>query len=354
MRLRLTLLLSLVLFASSAFAIDRWIPISGTVGNFSTDSRVFNPSFDKDIEIQATLIKVGDGTNRVGPVTFTVAKRQMKVFDNVVATLFTTDGLGAIVLTSEDEFVATSRIFATVAAGTLGQFSVANPASAALTRGVIIQLKSSPSFRTNIGSVNPGTEAATVTWKLYDKANAVVDTKVLEMTPGQVVGPTRLESLFTVPGGTELSDAWVGFSSTKPIFAYGSVVDNGTTDQTFVPALHDTSTEPPPPPKIVNITARDFSFTLDIVGSLRVNDDVTFRVKADSGAHGIIISAPNFSTILDINSLNNTVIERTIKLTQQGTYAFFCTNSLCGSGHTSMVGEFTIGPPSGNEPPDRY
>lgn len=354
MRLRTTFLLSLILITSSALAVDRWIPISGTVGNFSTDSRVFNPSFDKDIQIQATLIKVGDGTTKVGPVTFTVAKREMKVFDNVVAALFNTDGLGAIVLTSDDEFVATSRIFATVATGTLGQFSVANPASAALAKGVLIQLKSNASFRTNIGAVNPNAEAATVTWKLYDKTNAVIDTKTRELRPNEVIGPTRIDSLFTVPGGTDLSDAWVGYSSTQPIFVYGSVVDNGTTDQTFVPALNDTGNEPPPAPKVINLTARNFQFDVDIEGTIRVGDEVTFRVKGIQGDHGIMISAPNFQTILDVGLLNGNTIERKVTLSQQGTYTFFCTRSDCGTGHTQMVGEFSVGPGGGPDQPGRY
>ena len=35
--------------------------------------------------------------------------------------------------------------------------------------------------------------------------------------------------------------------------------------------------------------------------------------------------------------------DRTITITSSGTYTYFCNNSLCGTGHPNMVGDFTVG-----------
>lgn len=357
MRVKPALLFFLVVLASNAFALDRWIPIAGTVGNFRTDSRVFNPSFEKDIQVQATLIRVGDGSQKVGPVTFTVRKREMKVFDDVVASLFTTDGLGAIVLHSDDDFLATSRIFAIVATGTLGQFSVADAPAAAMKQGVLIQLESGTLFRTNVGAVNiSSTATANVSWKLYDKNNAVIATATRAMTPNAVLGPTNISGLFTVPGGSDVTDAWVSFTSDSPIFAYGSVVDNGTTDQTFVPGLLDSGVAPAPVPeaKVLTIVARDFAFDVTTSAPIRAGDEVTVRVSSTQGTHGFRLTTPNFDTLIDIPSLGSNVIERKITFTTSGTYFYACTISTCGPGHNVMNGSVDVGTATSPEGNPRY
>ncbi|HEY0140430.1 MAG TPA: hypothetical protein VGF48_06010 [Thermoanaerobaculia bacterium] len=343
MRLKPMLLVSLVLFAGSAFAAERWIPIAGSVSNFRTDSRVFNPSFEKDIEVQATLIRLGDGTQKVGPVTFTVKKREMKAFDDVVTALFSTDGLGAIVLRSNDDFLATSRIYAQVASGTLGQFSVAETPDKAQAKGVLIQLESGAAFRTNVGAVNPSSTAtAEVTWKLFDKNNAQIATATRTMTPNAVIGPTNIAGLFTIPATADVTDAFVSFTASAPIFAYGSVVDNGTTDQTFVPGLVDPGVEPPvqPQQKILTITARNFVFDVNASAPIKAGDEVIVRLTATQGSHGFSLSGPGFDTLMSVPDIRGTV-ERTVKFTASGQYFFFCTLS-CGEGHGSMNGSITV------------
>ncbi|HEX6161532.1 MAG TPA: hypothetical protein VF111_15255 [Thermoanaerobaculia bacterium] len=337
------LLVSLTLFAGTLSAAERWIPIAGTVSNFRTDSRIFNPSFDKDIEVQATLVRLGDGTQKVGPITITIKKREMKAFDDVVASVFSTDGLGAIVLRSNDEFLATSRIYATVATGTLGQFSVALTPAEAQAKGVLIQLESGTAFRTNVGAVNPSSTAtAEVTWKLFDKNNVRIDTKTRTMEPNAVLGPTNVAALFSIPAGTDVTDAYVSFTSTAPIFAYGSVVDNGTTDQTFVPGLIDTGVEPPvqPQPKILTITARNFTFDVQASAPIQPGDDVIVRLTATQGSHGFSLSGPDFANLMSVPDIRGTV-ERTVKFATSGQYFFFCTLS-CGEGHGSMNGSITV------------
>jgi len=142
MRTRFSLLLvSALLFTSSAFAKDVYLVIGGSVGVFRTDLRIVNPSTTKDISIKAYLLPVGLVDNSgVQPKTITVTKRQMAVYNDVVTSLFNGTGLAAIRLTSDDDFIATQRIYATTDAGTLGQFVPGLDASSAKTKGIVTQL----------------------------------------------------------------------------------------------------------------------------------------------------------------------------------------------------------------------
>src|SRR5437773_2210826 len=135
---------ALLLFVStSLFAKDVYLSIAGTVNNFHTDARIFNPSFTKDIEISATFLPVGnaDNSGRTA-VTISIPKRQMRVLDDVVTAVFNASGLGAIRLSSADDFEATSRIYAQTPTGTLGQFVPGLQPAAAKTKGALLQLKS--------------------------------------------------------------------------------------------------------------------------------------------------------------------------------------------------------------------
>jgi hypothetical protein len=243
---RSALLLLSLLSAANLPAVERWIPIAGTVGVFHTDVRVLNPSTTRDIEITARFFPVGNLDNSSAAagagVTFTVPRRGMRVLDDVTA-LFDTTLLGAIRFTSADEFTASSRIYAQTSTGTLGQSFVAELPAAATTRGTMLQLESTPAFRTNLGAVNIGASPSVVTWRLYDKSNTVVATSTTNMPPFAVIAPSSVASLFAAPG-SDLSDAWISFTATSPIFAYASVVDNATTDPTSIPAQHDSGDTP--------------------------------------------------------------------------------------------------------------
>ena len=62
------------------------------------------------------------------------------------------------------------------------------------------------------------------------------------MAAYEVMRPTSLSALF--PSVTaDLSDAWVSFQASNPLVAYGSVIDNLSTDPTFVPHQQDISDE---------------------------------------------------------------------------------------------------------------
>lgn len=368
MRSRVLILLTFVIFTSSAFAKDVYLSIAGSVNNFRTDTRVFNPSFDRDITVQAYYLPVGNTSNaNVQPISVTIPKRQMRVFDDVVTSLFSSTGLGAIRLVSAngDDFVATSRIYAQTATGTLGQFVPGQQAAEAASKGVLVQLKSNATFRTNIGLVNPNDTPATVTFRLYDKTNALVSTgTAITMPPYAVIGPTNMAGgFFFNASGFDLSDAWVSFTSDKPLFSYGSVIDNSTTDPTFIPMSADSGVatggggnEPPPAStnKTYTVTLKDFTFEFSPALDLKVGDQVTFNFVGQNSTHGFQLTDPIGTTLIPSFFLDpGRTASRTFTVAREGFHTYFCTNASCGVGHGSMSGTYEVKPSGPNPPPGR-
>ena len=363
---QLLILSTLLALATTGFAKDVYLSIGGSVNNFRTDTRIFNPSFSKDIQIQATLLPIGNVDNSARPsIPITVFKRQMVDYDDVVSSLFTSSGLGAIRLSSSDDFVATQRIYATTsatacqAAGTLGQFVPGLETSQAAKLGVLIQLKSSSAFRTNIGAVNPNSVAANVTWRLYDKNNALVgsvNTSVMPPTlqPYGVVVPNNITTIFNAPGA-DLSDAWVSFSSDQPLLAYASVIDNVTTDPTFIPMSADSGVPPTQSGGLeFNVTEQNFSITISpSPTNLKIGDVVTFHITVRDSNHGFELTEPDgVIAIAGTIFTPGATADRTFTVHKSGTYSYFCTNSVCGSGHNSMTGTFDVAQAS--DPTPRY
>lgn len=358
MRPRIAVVVLVLLSATSMFAKDVYLAVGGSANGFFTDARIFNPSFDKDIIITARYLPSGNNDNSTAATkTITIPKRQQVVYDDVVQSLFGGGPpLGAIRLTSDDDFLASQRIYADKRTsrqqGTLGQFVMGLDATEARRKGVVMQLKSGAAalgnFRTNWGGANPNPVVATINFKLYDKSNNLAGTNTLTLQPYGVFSPTNIVNFFGSPSN-DLSDAWFSFDSDQPVFVYGSVVDNGSEDPTYVAAQNDTGVAPPDPepepePVIVEVSAREFEFTVTGAGDIHAGADVTFRIRATQGTHGFMLVSPAFETVFTVDVVTSTVQERTAKLTAAGTYTFFCTNP-CGLGHGEMNGTMTVHAP---------
>lgn len=363
MRVRLAVIVVSFWYAASLVAGEVFLPVSGTANNvFFSDARVFNPT-DHEITIQAYYLPRGNGSNMgEQPVAFTVPARQARIYDDVVATLLHRGDVGGLRFVSPDEFLVTQRIYALTAANcgtsainpcTLGQFVEGRNVASAAKNGVILQLKSSAKFRTNIGAVNPNNVPARVTWRLFDKNSALVASShaPIEMPPYAVIGPTSITSPFfyNVPASVDLSDAWVSFISDQPIFAYGSVVDNGSTDQTFVPSAADTGV-PGSELKTVTIAARTWEFTPAFSAPLMKGDRVRFILSSTQDTHGFALVDAEGNQLISIDALTagEAPIERTIELPSSGTYYYVCTVFACGGsylGHLGMGGGFEVAEP---------
>ena len=139
---RLLAFCAVSIFATAVFAKDVYLAIGGSVGNFRTDARIFNPSSEKDITIQAYFLPTTGDNSAVAPKPLVVGKRKMVILNDIVSSHFgIRDVIGAIRLSSPDDFVATQRIYAVEEKGTLGQFVPGLDVSSARKKGVLIQMQ---------------------------------------------------------------------------------------------------------------------------------------------------------------------------------------------------------------------
>jgi len=338
-----------ILLPASARAADRYLLVGGTVGQFHTDARILNPSFEKEITVSATLLPAGNTDNTAETaVTFTVPRRQVRVVDDLVETLFNRGVLGAIRLSSDEPFEVHSRIYAKTIEGTEGVGAPGMSVDEALEKGALVQLRSAGSgFRTNIGVVNPSDHPVTMTWTLYDRNNKVAGRKILTLAPFGVVGPTPMDNGYFFPKeeGADLTDAWASYATegNARIFAYASVVDNATVSQTFIPAVEDLGT---PPTKIINVTLQEFKVTFSPeLTDLHVGDRVVFRLLNIGGHHGWRITDPDGNYMIPPVGIlpEHVVVEKSFVVQVAGIHSYACSNN-CGTGHSQMRGKFTTEP----------
>lgn len=356
MRRRLLLLCVLMTLATAALGKDVYLTIGGSVGNFRTDARIFNPSSEKDITIQAYFLPTSGDNSAVASKPLVVGKRRMVVLNDIVSSHFGASGLGAIRLSSPDDFVATQRIYAQESAGTLGQFVPGLEVSAARKKGVLIQMQANGlrgakgTFRTNVGFVNPNSVAANVTFRLYDKNDAVVGQPLSKrLEPFGVIAPSEVRPFFNNVQG-DFSDSWLSFDSDQPIFGYASVLDNGSEDPTFIPMSEDTGTtivQPGPPTGNGHVFAlRSGSISVAPRVNARAGDQITItvtNVTTDGVTHGFQLVGPNGNVLVaDLQLAPGQSVERQVALVAPGTYSYFCTVTACTIAHDAMIGSFAV------------
>lgn len=246
-------------FALGASAKNMYIPVAGKVVGanntfFRTDVRIFNPSTTDDISVSIHYLPQGiEGTNISGKLV-NVPKRQMVVLDDIVGDFFgeTANTIGALRLDSDTdasyEFIADSRIYTDspnpAVGGTYGQYVPAMELDDAKLKTVVLHLKNVPdsgiagatSFRTNVGVMNPGNETATIASSLYGENGVrLLEGLVLTIPPKSM----RQLSMAELFGTATFGDGFVSFESTQPIYSWGSVVDNKSGDQVFIPGIED-------------------------------------------------------------------------------------------------------------------
>ncbi|HUO85601.1 MAG TPA: hypothetical protein VM534_10855 [Thermoanaerobaculia bacterium] len=347
--------------ASPARGGEVWIPIAGSVVGsggefFRTNLRVLNPSGTDSIIVTPTFFPINQNNSGVAPASpFTVNPREMKAFDDAVGALFSTTGLGAIRLVSENDFHATAQIYTDSlctappdsVGGTFGQFSPGTLVGDALLKGAILHLRSDAQARANIGFANPHASSTTVTLYLYGSANTVLGSREITLLPFGVLGPTNVRVLFN---NSSLSEqfAWVSFVADQTVIGYGSVADEGSADQYFVPAVVDTGEAPVSQTRTFEVTAQQWSFSIQedgaTVQSMNVQKGATVVIKVRSidVTHGFSLEryAPGSLTMVGgagFQTVGPFVAD------EEGEFSYFCTNPGCGEGHFTMVDTFTVG-----------
>jgi hypothetical protein len=210
--------------------------------NFHSDIRIFNAS-GGFVNATATFYPQGNGTPVVRSVG--IAPNEIKAYNNVLPTLFGATGTGgSIVVTTPTNtpLIVSGRTYSNDAAsgGTFGQFIPAVTPADGVGFGdgplQVLQLEQSANFRSNLGlnelTGNPVT---------LHIAAIIPDSKT---SPGTDVtlAPNEFRQLGSVLASLNAGNTYNAritvqvTSGSGRVAAYGSVVDNLTTDPTYVPS----------------------------------------------------------------------------------------------------------------------
>jgi len=166
---------------------------------------------------------------------------ELHEFANIAADLFgAPDSSGAVDVETDGPLVVTARTFNDSPDGTFGQFLPGLGVSAALTPGddgYLSQLKSNDEFRTNIGFSNYGASTCNVRVFLHDDQGIQKGQFYSSVPAG---GWSQVNRVFEASG---VGPCPLGYAIVKvltggcKVWAYASIVDNGSGDPTTVPVV---------------------------------------------------------------------------------------------------------------------
>jgi hypothetical protein len=205
--------------------------------SFHSDVSVFNPSATQAPTVTARY-RCFTGACGNAVQTFTVPPRQLRVFDDIVATLFGAPETGGAVEFSGNVPVDSRLYTPSRPAPTVGMYVPELSAAEAYAEAVVTSLSFSANlstgFRTNVGVYNGNDVAQTVTFTLYNPQGVQIGQTVQAVparTPLQInniagfVGiTTDVPSFYCVVRGDGLSKN----------YAYAAVLDNQSQDLIFV------------------------------------------------------------------------------------------------------------------------
>jgi len=173
---------------------------------------------------------------------FTLADGELVEWENVAALLGAPDSSGAVAIVADGPAVVTARTFNDAPEGTFGQFLPGVGAGSALSAdgnqtGVLYQIKSTDAFRTNIGFTNFSDAPCDVVVTLHGADGGELGSPV--SVTGIPAGRWRqVNRIFQAAGVAECP---IGYAVVRPVtpgclvWAYASVVDNGSGDPTTIP-----------------------------------------------------------------------------------------------------------------------
>ncbi len=150
------------------------------------------------------------------------------------------DSAGAVEVASSVPLIVTARTFNDSPEGTFGQFLPGLGAAqvlAAGATGIISQLASTADVRTNIGFTNYSGADCRVRTRLYDAAGVQLAIRGFDVPAGGWLQENRI---FEVSGAGPVPAGYVTVEVVTDgclVWAYGSVVDNGSGDPTTVPVV---------------------------------------------------------------------------------------------------------------------
>jgi len=200
--------------------------------NWRTDLRIVN-SGSTAADVRVDLLPQGtDNAARPANVTVSVpAAGQLSLVDVLAAKFGFTGNAALLISSSNPSLIVTSRTYNQAANGsTYGQFIPGVPTSEAISgtkRGDLIYLMKNADYRTNVGFAGTTATAGKVTVSMFDASGTAIGTGTFDVQP---YGQSQVNDIFGATGAPASGVARAELSSTVPVVAYASVIDNRTGD----------------------------------------------------------------------------------------------------------------------------
>jgi len=247
--------LGVVLVAAGLSAEDLTLPAAASIvggAPFFSDVRAFNTSYAGSLSVTARYHCFIPQPCAAGvpEVSFTLAPRESRAFDDMVASTFqapnTAGGVEFEFSGGSDQLVVTSRLYSTAPEPTVGMFIPGLKNSEAHPTTVLTSIRNGGAgagFRTNPGAYNREDSAVNVTFTIFD-AGAQVGSPVTRAVAGH--SGVQVSGIFTVAGAPDYAteNAVIVVSATGEVFSYAAVIDNNTTDPIFVRGAEDQPQQP--------------------------------------------------------------------------------------------------------------
>ena len=333
------------------------LPPGSAAAPFFSDVRVFNTSYTSPVSVTAVYrCFLGTCPGAAPQATFTLAARESRAFDDVVATTFDApSSAGAAEFTSAGTLVrVTSRLYSTAPVPTVGMFVPGLQSAEAHTVSVLTSLANG-SFRTNVGVYNGNDVGVTATVRLFDGLE-LLGSRTVTLAPRS---GTQINRIFDVLGRGDrtTTNAFAvveSDTSSAPLFTYAAVIDNATSDPSFVSGAEDERAQEAQTITI-NVRAWDFSPGGPNSPPLVLTAGATYTLvfhnvdspETTNPRHGFSgISDLGLPGTDDISPGHDFVIPSfTPQAFHRGTHPFSCTQNECGGDpeqHRGMQGTLVI------------
>jgi hypothetical protein len=204
---------------------------------FHSDVSVFNPSATQSATVTARY-RCFTGACGNAVQTFTLAPRQMRVFEDIVGTLFGAAETGGAVEFSGNVLVDSRLYTPSRPAPTVGMYVPGLSAGEAYAEAVLTSLSFSANlstgFRTNVGVYNGNDVAQTVTFTLYNPQGVQIG-QTSQLVPART--PLQINNIASFVGiAADVPSFYCvvrgdGFSKN---YTYAAVLDNQSQDLIFV------------------------------------------------------------------------------------------------------------------------
>jgi len=249
---KILFLVSLIVFSAVATlgAESLTLPAAASIvggAPFFSDVRAFNTSYTDslDVEMRYRCFIPSPCTPTTDTVTFTLAPRESRAFNDIVVSQFNTpDSAGGIEFEhsgSGEQLVVTSRLYSTAPQPTVGMFIPGLPNSEAYPTTVLTSIRNAgpnAGFRTNVGIFNREDSAVDVTFRIFDAGAQVGNSVTINVAAH---AGAQVNRIFTAAGQATYAteNAVIVVSASHEIFSYAAVIDNNTTDPIFVVGAED-------------------------------------------------------------------------------------------------------------------